>query len=189
MAGRRTVEKTEAPPAASWHLATNDEEAALSELEWTLLRWHESYERFTREALNTVGNTALTAQETMLLHIIRMHDRPKTTSMIANLLNRTDIQNLQYSTRKLVSLKLVGKVKSGRAKSAALTATPLGRRLCDDLAEFRRATLLETLRSLEGLAGRLGSVTKTASMLTAMYDEAEREAVRPPGAASKPIDR
>jgi len=179
---------SETPAVPGWHLATTNEEAALSELEWTLLRWHESYARFTRESLATVGNVVLSAQEVMILHIIRMHDRPKTTSMIANLLNRTDIQNLQYSTRKLISHKLVSRVKSGRAKSPAMTATPLGRRLCDALAESRRAMLLESLRSLEGLPERLHAVAKTASMLTALYDQAERAAVRPLPALPKLAD-
>ncbi len=161
----------------------------LSGLEWALLRWHESYERFTREALSSSGSASLTAQEAMLLHVIRMHDRPKTMSMIANLLNRTDIQNLQYSTRKLIALKLVMRVKSGRAKSPSLSATPAGKRLCDALAESRRETLLEGLRSLEELTGRLQTVTKAASMLTALYDQAERQAVRPPSALPKPIER
>ena len=52
----------------------------------------------------------------MILHLIRMRDRLKTSSMIANLLNRTDAHNLQYSTRKLIAQKLVTKVKHGAGK-------------------------------------------------------------------------
>ena len=101
MTGNAKSAKPESTASLSWHLATTDREAALSEFEWTLLRWHESYARFTRESLARASNTPLTPQEIMILHIIRIHDRPKTTRMIANLLNRTDIQNLQYSMRKL----------------------------------------------------------------------------------------
>lgn len=180
MIGKSKSAKSETAAAPNWHLATTDDEAALSELEWTLLRWYESYSRLARESLARAGNSAVSPQEVMILHVIRMHDRPKTSSMIANLLNRTDIQNLQYSTRKLIAQKLVSKVKSGRAKSAALTATPAGKKLCDDLAEFRRTMLLDSLQSLEDLPGRLRATAKTASMLTALYDQAERESVRPP---------
>lgn len=161
------------------HFASTDEEAALSEFEWALVRWYESYVRFTRESLAAVGGGQLTAQEVMILHVIRMHDRPKTASMVANLLNRTDIQNVNYSTRKLIAQKLVSKVKQGAAKSAALTATALGRRLCDDIATYRRTALLDSLRAVGDLPERLHSVANATSLLTALYDQAEREAVRP----------
>lgn len=178
---------TKSDPGRSARKASSasDDEAALSEFEWALVRWYESYVRFTRESLAAVGGGQLTSQEVMILHVIRMHDRPKTASMIANLLNRTDIQNLNYSARKLITLKLVSKAKHGTTKSAALTATALGRRLCDDIAEYRRTALLESLRAVGDLSERLHSVANATSLLTALYDQAEREAVRPVSSLSK----
>jgi predicted MarR family transcription regulator len=165
-----------APPvlANAWHLAATPLEAAATELEWALLRWREAFERYQREALSRLSYSNLNTQEGLLLHIIRMQDRPKSTGMIANLLNRDDVQNIQYSLRKLVAEKLVKKVKDGAGKSFNLTVTEKGRQLTDDLVDLRRKILIKQLEGIEKNESRILESAKMVSMMTALYNEAGR---------------
>lgn len=158
----------------AWHLATNPLEAAATELEWALIRWWEALERYQREALSRLGHPKLNTQEVLILHTVRMQDRPKTTGMIANLLNRDDIQNVQYSVRKLVAEKMVKKIKDTSGKSYSLTVTEKGRRFTEDLAELRRRFLISQLEGIENSEARLLEAAKMVSMMTALYNEAGR---------------
>jgi predicted MarR family transcription regulator len=94
--------------------------------------------------------------------------------MIASLLNRDDIQNVQYSLRKLMAAGLIEKAKGGGGKNANLTATLKGRKFCDDFANIRRELLIAHVARLENGESRLLYSAKTVSMLTGLYDEVGR---------------
>lgn len=158
----------------AWHLASTPLEAAATELEWALIRWREAFERYQREALSRLGQSNLNSQEVSILHTIRMQDRPKSTGVIANLLNRDDIQNIQYSLRKLVAEKMIKKVKDGAGKSYNLTVTEKGRRFTDDMADLRRSFLIQQLESVENNETRLLEASRMVSMMTALCNEAGR---------------
>ena len=161
----------------TWHLASTPLENAATELEWALMRWWEAFERYQREALSRLRQSNLNTPEVLILHTIRMQDRPKSTGMIANLLNRDDIQNIQYSLRKLVAEKMIKKVKDGVGKSYSLTVTEKGRRFTDDLAELRRKFLIHQLEGIENNETRLLEAAKMVSMMTALCNEAGRISV------------
>jgi predicted MarR family transcription regulator len=158
----------------TWHLASTPLEAATTELEWAMLRWGEAFERYQRELLSRLNQTSLNTQEVQLLHTIRLQDRPKSTAIIASLLNRDDIQNVQYSLRKLVAQKLVKKVKDGAGKSYNLTVTEKGRRVTDDLVAMRRRFLIEQLEGIEHNESRLLEAARMVSLMTAICNEAGR---------------
>ena len=172
MDSRNNTQQATIPNA--WHLATTPLEAAATELEWALIRWWEALERYQREALSRLRQSHLNTQEVLILHIIRMQDRPKSTGMIANLLNRDDIQNIQYSLRKLVAEKMIKKVKDGAGKSYSLAVTEKGRRFTDELAEIRRRFLISQLEGIENNETRLLEASKMVSMMTALCNEAGR---------------
>jgi predicted MarR family transcription regulator len=157
-----------------WHLATTPLEAAAAELEWSLLRWQQAYSRFTRQALNMLDLSTMSVQEMDILHVVGLHDRPKPAGMIANLLNRDDLQNIQYSLRKLLGMKLVQKAKDGSGKNVNLTVTNKGRQVCDEYANIRRMLLIEQVGQLEDAENRLLRAAKTVSIYTGLYDEAGR---------------
>ncbi|GAA4017907.1 winged helix DNA-binding protein [Actimicrobium antarcticum] len=161
-------------PVNSWHLAHTPLEAAATEIEWSLVRWWEAFNRYQNELLSRLSQGNLTPQEVHILHIIRMQDRPKSTSMVANLLNRDDIQNIQYSLRKLVAEKLIRKVKDGVGKSYSLAVTEKGKRFTEEIAELRRQFLIQQLGSMKDSEARLLEAARTLGLMTAMYNEAGR---------------
>lgn len=166
----------------SWHLATTPLEAATTELEWAMIRWSETFERYQFEVLSRLNQSSLNTQEIRILHAIRMQDRPKSTAIIASVLNRDDIQNIQYSLRKLIAQKMIKKVKDGVGKSYNLAVTEKGRRLTEDLADFRRRFLIEQLETVEHSETKLLAAARMVSMMTAMCNEAGRTFERGPSA-------
>lgn len=152
----------------------------MTELEWGLLRWGEAFERYQREALSRLGQSSLNTQEVTILHTIRMQDRPKSTGVIANLLNRDDIQNIQYSLRKLVAEKMIKKVKDGAGKSYNLAVTEKGKRFTDEMADLRRNFLIQQLEGVENNEARLLEAAKMVSMMTALCNEAGRSSIQTP---------
>lgn len=161
-------------PATGWHLSRTPLEAATTELEWALLRWWEAFGRFSLHALNMLGLPGVSPTEMLILHIVRLHDRPKSATMIANLLNRDDIQNVQYSLRKLVGMGLVAKVRDQKGKYNHLAVTAKGRKVCDDFAAIRTQLLIADVTQLDNGEAVLLQAAKTVSMLTGLYDSAGR---------------
>lgn len=157
-----------------WHLATTPLEAAAVELDWCLVRWQQAYNRFARQALNMMDLSAMNVQEMDILHVVGLHDRPKPAGMIANLLNRDDLQNIQYSLRKLQGMGLIEKAKDSGGKNYNLCVTERGRHVCDEYANIRRMLMIEQVQHLEDAENRLLRAAKTVSIYTGLYDEAGR---------------
>src|SRR4051794_31789505 len=110
-----------------WHLAKTEFEYQVTSFEWSLTRMNEAFARFVTELgiLTTAGE--MKYSEHMILHAIRMQDRPKSGATIARLLNRDDLQNVQYSLRKLESLELIRKIRERGSAQAAYEITEKGR--------------------------------------------------------------
>lgn len=98
-----------------WHLARTPLEIDVAEIEYALMRSYEAFGRWQAECLETVIEFSASGPENALLHIIRMNDRPKSIRDLAQMTNRDDIPNIQYSLRKLVKADLVKRQGSGRA--------------------------------------------------------------------------
>jgi predicted MarR family transcription regulator len=60
-----------------WHLATDDFEVGLTELEFSILRVSAAFERWQADCLGCCHGQPFSGTDTALLHVIRMHDRPK----------------------------------------------------------------------------------------------------------------
>jgi len=161
-------------PATRWHLSKTPLEAATTEFEWALLRWHAAFDRYYLHTLNMLGFSGVTISEMLILHIVRLHDRPKPANMITSLLNRDDTQNVQYSLRKLLSAGLIEKAKDNAGKNANLSVTDEGRRLCDAFATLRKELLIANIAQIENNESRLLYSAKTVSILTGLYDEVGR---------------
>lgn len=156
----------------SWHLATTPLEAAATELEWAMFRWSETFERYQLEVLSRLNQASLNTQEIRILHVVRLQDRPKSTAIVASLLNRDDIQNVQYSLRKLIAQKMVKKVKDAVGKGYNLAVTEKGRRLTEDLAAFRRRFYIEQLAAVEDGETKMLAAARMVSLMTVMCNEA-----------------
>jgi len=155
-----------------WHLASSPHEARLTEFEFALLRCNEAFEHFSVQVSKTISEFELGASDVVILHIIRMHDRAKPLQTIARLVNRDDMQNIQYSLRKLVSVGLVGKEKIG--KSQHYFVTEAGRDLTDRFARLKALLLSDPTQAVVGIEAKLGAATQLLTLMTGLYEEGAR---------------
>lgn len=170
MDGRRTgLNRT-------WHLAENAHEIAITEMEFALLRVGEAFQRWQSECLAMVAEKQFSGQDNTILHVIRMHERPKGVTEIARLLNRDDIANVQYSVRKLLSAKLIERSSKGGPKNATYQVTVTGKQATDEYAMLRRSLLISLTRSVAGGDSTFHESTRTLELMTGIYDQAARVA-------------
>jgi predicted MarR family transcription regulator len=127
---RKTSRKTSGvnrPSAAerpgAWHLARTETERRLTDFEFGLERLAQAYYRWKAACLAAVCDVPLTGDDVAVLNVVRMGDEPKRLSEIGQLLNRVDVPNLQYATRKLVRVGLVETCGSSSRKETRYRAT------------------------------------------------------------------
>jgi predicted MarR family transcription regulator len=158
-----------------WHLAETAGEVEVTELEFALMRAFEGFGRWQSECLAGVCQMPASGPENALLHIIRMHDRPKSIKELARLANRDDVPNIQYSLRKLIGGGLVVRKGAGRS-GVSYEVTDEGRRVTDDYGALRRRLLLAELGNLPGFSTRLAEAARVLNVLTGIYEEVARVA-------------
>ncbi len=158
----------------AWHLARSAHEANSTDFEWSVLRFQQAFERWIIQLAEITGLAGLSYVEIIIIHVIRMQDRPKTAASIARQLNRDDIPNIQYCLRKLVKMKLCRKVKETGNKTSAYEVTEKGKQLTNSYAEVRREILTEQTKNIDSVDEKLREATKVISLLTGLYDEAGR---------------
>lgn len=160
----------------TWHLAHDQHEIELTEFEYAALRMNAAFQRWNEAAIRAAGEPSLTYSEASILHVIRMQDRPKRISVIANLLNRDDIGNLQYSLRKLRSADLIRPAGSRSRKNFEYEVTALGRDLTDRVAEIAGQLIFASTRELAGVNDKLVAAAGLLRLMTGILDEAARVA-------------
>lgn len=158
-----------------WHLAETAGEVEVTELEFALMRAFEGFGRWQSECLAGVCEMAALGPENALLHLIRMHNRPKSIKDLARLTNRDDVPNIQYSLRKLIGAGLVARKGAGRS-GVSYEVTGEGRRVTDDYGALRRRLLLAELGNLPGFSTRLAEAARVLNVLTGIYEEVARVA-------------
>ena len=158
----------------AWHLARSSHEAMSTDFEWSILRFQQAFERWITQLADITGLAELSYIEIIIIHVIRMQDRPKTAANIARQLNRDDIPNIQYCLRKLVKMKLCRKVTEAGSKSSAFEVTDKGKRLTNNYAKVRREILTEQSKNIDRIDEKLKDATQVISLLTGLYDEAGR---------------
>ena len=167
-----------------WHLAETDEEVKVSELEFVLWRVVYGFLRWQEDCTSHVTGITLTGDDIAALHIIRMKNRPKTVYEVAQLLNRSDIPNVQYSIKKLLKLALIEKAKNPIKKAIAYQLTPLGVKDTDAYTKARKELFLKLFlkeinldeaEKATTLLMRLKNIYEEASMLSASYTYKDSE--------------
>lgn len=169
-----TSSKTDAPVFdRHWHLAENDEELNFTELEFAILRINGAFERWQKDCLACCVDGGLSGDDNAILHIIRMHDRAKSISEVARLLNRDDISNLQYSLRKLSKAGLIERAGDGNSKrSATYQMTAEGTRITDLFSQYRRELLLSLTGSIKNLEADIQTACRVLNLTSGLYDHA-----------------
>ena len=158
-----------------WHLAQHAEEVSATELEFALMRANEGFARWQAECLGNVMAMEVSGPENALLHIIRMHERPKSAKELARMTNRDDLPNIQYSLRKLVRAGLVLRKGSGRS-GVTYEVTETGREVTENFAALRRRLLIAAIAEVPDFGDRLREATRTLNLLCGIYEEAARVA-------------
>ncbi|RVW07880.1 transcriptional regulator [Prescottella agglutinans] len=160
-------------PGRHWHLAENSYEEALTAFEFAVLQVEGGFQRFATQAIRVAADLDLAFNEVVALHVVRMQERSKDTATIAQLTNRDDLPNLQYNLRKLVSMGLLERTKSGT--SSVFTVTAKGREITDRYAQLRRQTLVSNLEELSDITTKMHHAVRSMQVLTGLYEAASRE--------------
>ena len=160
-----------------WHLATNDHEIAVTELEYSLFRSYESFSRWMKECTVAASGVNMSANDCAILNVIAMRDRPKGMTEIARLLNRDDNTNIQYSIRKLIQDGLVEKTSTdNRRKGVRYRTTSAGTDVVRRFVALRRGLLIEMTEAIRDMDDQLANGSKILDIMTGMYEQAARVA-------------
>jgi predicted MarR family transcription regulator len=174
--------KPKAQPAVierpgTWHLARTETERRLSDFEFGLERLAQAYYRWKAACLAAVCDVPLTGDDVAVLNVVRMGDEPKRLSEIAQLLNRVDVPNLQYATRKLVRSGLIETEGSSSRKETRYRATATGRSVTEAYAALRAATLPPMLEALDGWAAKSETTSVHLDLISSLYAQAAQVAI------------
>ncbi|MEE8057889.1 MAG: winged helix DNA-binding protein [Pseudomonadales bacterium] len=144
-----------------------------TELEFAILRISAAFDRWQKDCLSCCIEGGFAGIDNAVLHVIRMHDRAKSISEVARLMNRDDISNLQYSLRKLIKADLIERAESnGSKRTAAYQVTAEGTRVTDLFAQFRRELLLSMTESIKDLDIDIVTASKVLNITSGLYDHA-----------------
>lgn len=156
-----------------WHLAQSEQELNFAELEFSILRISAAFDRWQKDCLACCVEGGLSGVDNAVLHLIRMHDRAKSISEVARLMNRDDISNLQYSLRKLTKAGLIARAGTSDSKrTAAYEVTAKGTHVSDLFAQFRRELLITLTESIKDLDVDILTACKVLNISSGLYDHA-----------------
>lgn len=160
----------------NWHLAKTDSEYRVTEFEWSIIRFYEAFSRWVTTTGSVLTDADIKFSEHLILHVIRMQNRPKSSATIARMINRDDIPNIQYSLRKLESAKLIRKTKEKAGKIFSYSVTEAGKRMTDEYADIRSDLLLKAIGTISNIDERITEMTQLLGVLTGIYEEMARSA-------------
>lgn len=161
----------------SWHLARTETERRLCDFEFGLERLAQAYYRWKAACLAAVCDVPLTGDDVAVLNVVRMGDEPKRLSEIGQLLNRVDVPNLQYATRKLVRSGLIETEGSSSRKETRYRATATGHSVTEAYATLRAATLPPMLDALDGWAAKSETTSIHLDLISSLYAQAAQVAI------------
>ena len=163
-------------------MAENEFEIDHTEFEFSLLRAASAFERWRSDCSACCFDRSLSGADVAVLNVIRMHDRAKSISEIARLLDRDDLSNLQYGIRKLLSANVITKQgKAGAKKGVTYSVTKYGCELSDQYANLRRELVIKMSQTLT-TNSMLKEAAQLLNLMSGLYDQASRVAAahRPP---------
>jgi predicted MarR family transcription regulator len=161
----------------SWHLARTETERQLSDFEFGLERLAQAYYRWKAACLAAVCDVPLSGDDVAVLNVVRMGDEPKRLSEVGQLLNRVDVPNLQYATRKLTRAGLIETEGYSSRKETRYRATEAGRAVTEAYAAVRAATLPPMLEALEGWPIKSEATRLQLDVLASLYAQAAQIAI------------
>jgi predicted MarR family transcription regulator len=179
MAARDQLRKARAPAAArsnaEIHIGRSATELALFEFQHSAICFMEAFYRHIERQLVTItGDTNMSAQECVILHAIRLGERPKSITDIQHFSNRRDVANIQYSIRKLTKAGLVQKAKRDAGRGTFYELTKYGLKITDIYVNARARMMSEFLSERGSFLKDAETATRLMMMLTGIYDHLSR---------------
>ncbi len=159
-----------------WHLARTPDEQMLAAFEFSLERLMHAYYRWKGACLAAVTDGNFSGNDTAILNIIRLKDRPKGLSEICRLLNREDTANIQYTLRKLLKAGLIEKSGTASRKATVYAVTATGAAVTDAYADLRADLLLALTGSLSDRNESFEAAEQFMNLMSGMYDQAATQA-------------
>lgn len=176
-AAKSPVQPVVSEQPGSWHLARTEIERRLSDFEFGLERVAQAYYRWKAACLSAVCDVPLTGDDVAVLNVVRMGDEPKRLSEIGQLLNRVDVPNLQYATRKLTRVGLIENDGGSSRKETRYRATEAGRDVTEAYAALRATTLPPMLEALDGWAAKAEATRLQLDLVSSLYAQAAQIAI------------
>jgi predicted MarR family transcription regulator len=166
---------------APLHIGRSETELALFEFQHAAICFMEAfYRHIERQLITITGDPNLSAQDCVILHAIRLGDRPKSITDIQHFSNRRDIANIQYSVRKLIGAGLIQKAKRDAGRGTFYEPTKHGLHVTDIYVATRARMMREFLSERESFLKDAETATRLMMMLTGIYDHLSRtDALRP----------
>ena len=158
----------------NWHLAKSDSEFRVTEFEWSVIRFYEAFARWVTTTGSVLTDADIKFSEHLILHVIAMQNRPKSSATIARMMNRDDLPNVQYSLRKLESAKLIKKTKEKSGKTFSYSVTDAGRKMTDEYAHIRAELLIRAIGTISNIEERVTEMAQLLSVMTGIYEEMAR---------------
>ncbi|WP_249792389.1 winged helix DNA-binding protein [Bradyrhizobium sp. BRP22] len=93
------------------------------------------------------------------------------------MLNRVDVPNLQYTTRKLMRAGLIETAGSSSRKETRYRATESGRSVTEAYASLRAETLPPMLEALDGWAEKSEAAGSYLELISSLYAQAAQVAI------------
>ncbi len=160
----------------SWHrdwlLGTGDHGIAVTELEWGILRFFAAFERSCEQLSRLATADGLKFQEVIVVGVVAMQRGHPTASSLARQLNRDDVQNLQYTLRKLVDNGYLSQSKKTGSRVVTYAVSKKGRKFVTDYFTVRSKLLTKKTGLIEDIDAKLSGASELISVLTGLYDGA-----------------
>jgi predicted MarR family transcription regulator len=167
--------KSAKPAKPQIHIGRGAVELALFEFQHAAICFIEAFYRHVeRQLIHVTGDPNLSAQDCIILHAIRLGERPKSMTEIQHFSNRRDIANIQYSIRKLIKAGLVQKAKRDAGRGTYYELTKYGFDITEAYVAARARMMNEFLSERPGFVRDAEISTKMMMMLTGVYDHLSR---------------
>ena len=155
-----------------WLLGTGDHGVAVTELEWGILRFFAAFERSCEQLSRLATADGLKFQEVIVVGVVAMQRGHPTASSLARQLNRDDVQNLQYTLRKLVESRYLTQSKKTGSRVVTYAVSGKGRKFITDYFQVRSKLLTKKTGLIEDIDAKLSGASELISVLTGLYDGA-----------------
>ena len=158
-------------------IGTTEVERSLFALQHSVMCFVEAfYRQIAQEFVRIVGDPHMSAQDCVILNVIRLGRRPKSIVEIQNFTNRSDISNIQYSVRKLTKAGLVQQSHRKLGRNVHYQLTKKGEDITTEYIKSRREITAMLPFEAEKFVKEADAATQLVLLMTGIYEHRSRTA-------------